>query len=68
MGLWIRLGNLGKSERTVDGHKPMIPRGLALPEKEAMELWLRVMVQLVRIFVLESWFGEAEVRGDFDGA
>lgn len=68
MGPRNRLGNLGESERTVDGHKPMIPPGLALPEEGAMELWLLVMVQLVRIFVLESWFGEAEVRGDFDGA
>lgn len=42
MGPRDRLANLGESERTVDGHKPVIPRGLALPEEEAMELWLRV--------------------------
>lgn len=38
MGPRDRLGNLGESERTVDGHKPMVPRGLVLPEEEAMEL------------------------------
>lgn len=49
----------------MDGHKPMIPPGLALPEEEAMELWLRVMAQLVRIFVLESWSGKSRSDGRF---
>ena len=56
MGPRDRLGNLGERERTVNGHKPIVPLGLALPEEDAMKLWLRVMVQFVRIFVLKSWF------------
>ena len=53
------------------GHKPFLPRGLALPEEEAMELCLRVMVQLIRIVVLAGRklkLEEILMEQDGDGA